>query len=153
MRIQELMTHPVFTCHTGDTLAEAARLMWEHDCGVVPVVDADGALAGIITDRDICMAAYTQGRTLAEMHVGDVMAKRVLSVDPDTTIAEAEKVMADGQVHRVPVVDAARRPIGMLSLNDLAREITRPGSRLRDGLPRFAQTVAAVARPREIHSA
>ena len=63
MRVEQLMSRPVHCCRPEDTLACAAQLMWDHDCGCVPVVAADGTgLAGIITDRDICMCAYFQNK-------------------------------------------------------------------------------------------
>src|SRR5262245_6101900 len=64
MEVREIMSTDLETCRADDTLDRAARLMWEHDCGVVPVVDHEGTAVGMITDRDICMAAYTQGRPL-----------------------------------------------------------------------------------------
>jgi Mg/Co/Ni transporter MgtE len=66
--VRDLMTTAVRSCTTGDNLQRAAQIMWESDCGVVPVVDRDGRLVGMITDRDICMAAYTQGKPLS--HIG-----------------------------------------------------------------------------------
>ena len=57
MHVSELMSHPVVMCPADATLDQAARLMWEFDCGTIPVQDTDGRLVGIVTDRDICMAA------------------------------------------------------------------------------------------------
>jgi CBS domain-containing protein len=63
-QVQQVMTMSVYSCHVNDHLGTAAKLMWEHDCGVVPVVNDDGRAIGMLTDRDICMAAFTQGRVL-----------------------------------------------------------------------------------------
>jgi predicted transcriptional regulator len=63
-RIEKLMHRPVVTCHVNDSLANAARLLWEQDCGALPVVDERGRVVAMITDRDICMVAYTQGLLL-----------------------------------------------------------------------------------------
>ena len=57
MNVKQIMTHPVVTCSIESHLNVVARLMWDNDCGTIPVVDAEGRLAGIVTDRDICMAA------------------------------------------------------------------------------------------------
>src|SRR5689334_22935276 len=105
MRVQDLMTHPAITCDVNDDLNVPAKLMWDNDCGVIPVVREDGKLAGIITDRDICMAAFTQARALDQILVNTVMAKHVFSVHPDDKLSEATRLMTENQIRRVPVVD------------------------------------------------
>lgn len=148
MRVQDLMSHPAITCHVNDDLNVPAMLMWDHDCGAILVVRDDGKLAGVITDRDICMAAYTQGRSLDQILVNSVMAKHVVSAHPDVKLGEAERLMDEHQVRRIPVVDDDGRPVGVLSLNDLARESVEPDTRMKDGASRVAHTLAAVCRPR-----
>ena len=148
MRIQELMSSPVATCHPGDPAHTAAQLMWDNDCGVIPVVDDAGKLVGVITDRDICMAAYTQGNPLRAIRVDNAMAKQVFSLHPEDDVSEAEKLMSDKQVRRIPVVDAEGKPVGVLSLNDLAREAVGPGGRIREGMTKVMQTMASICRPR-----
>ena len=69
MKVAELMTRSVLAAHPQDSLARAAQMMWDHDCGALPVIDDSGRVLGMITDRDVCMAAYTQGRPLAEIPV------------------------------------------------------------------------------------
>ena len=148
VRVDQLMTSPVVTCSTRDNLNTVAALMWDHDCGVVPVVDEAGRLAGILTDRDICMAAYTQGRRLHEIPVDTVMTREVYSCRPDDPITRAEESMEAHQVRRVPVVDADGHPVGVLSLNDLARASSRASASQRGLLTGFARTLAAICRPR-----
>src|SRR5262249_10425029 len=100
----------------------AAQLMWEGDCGIVPVLAADGSVVGVITDRDICMAAYTKGKPISAIRVGDVMAKEVSTCSLDSTLGTAMALMKEIRVHRLPVVAAHGRLAGILSLNDLAIE-------------------------------
>lgn len=147
IRVDQLMTSPVLTCHAGDTLATAAALMWDHDCGAVPVVDDDGRLIGLVTDRDACMGAYTQGKRLGEIPVDTAMARRVFACHPEDPLTVAEELMQTHQVRRIPVIDADGRPIGLLSLNDLARDASRPGVGQRGMLLTFARTLAAICRP------
>ena len=142
------MSQPPIACHVNDTLHLAAHEMWERDCGILPVLNDEGVLSGVITDRDICMAAYTQGRPLDAILVNSAMARHAIAVSPDATIAEVERLMAEHQVRRLPVVDAEGHPIGMVSLNDLAREAVQPDSKLRHGLQKIAHTLAAICRPR-----
>lgn len=120
MKVREFMSSPVHTCRPQDSLAQAAKLMWDHDCGMLPVVDAQGRVGSAITDRDICMSAFTRGRPLAELRVADAMSKDVVSCRVDDDLGAAVERMAQRQLHRLPVVDAEGKPCGILSLNDLA---------------------------------
>lgn len=121
MKVQDVMTGAPCSCKPTDALVVAARIMWEDDCGCVPVVDDHGALVGMVTDRDACMAAYTRGRRLDEIQVGSVMARQLCSCSPEDSLSEAERYMQEYQVRRLPVVDAHNRLVGVLSCNDLIR--------------------------------
>jgi CBS domain-containing protein len=147
MNIQEIMSKPVATCRHNDTLNTAAQLMWEHDCGAVPVTGDDGQLIGMITDRDICMATYTRGSAPHEIRVADAMSKQVFSCRANDSLETAEHLMGQKQVRRVPIVDSDNRPVGVLSLNDIARYAA--SARKKDGLEReVTQTLAAICQPR-----
>ena len=149
MRVNQLMTRMVQTCAANDDLNKAADIMWSNDCGCVPVVDAEHHVVGMITDRDVAMAAYTQGKPLASIPIHVAMARDVKWCKQDEDIAIAEGVMRANQIRRVPVVDDDGVLVGMLSLNDLARAAAEPqrvGSRFVEDLTR---TIAAVCRPRE----
>jgi CBS domain-containing protein len=148
MRAQDLMTSPTITCHVNDPLNVAAARMWDADIGVLPIVNDDGKLAGVITDRDICMAAYTQGRALDTMLVNSAMAKHVVSARPNTNIAEIEQLMAKYRVRRIPIVDDAGKPIGIVSMNDLAIESVQPDAAMKHGPSKLAHTLAAICQPR-----
>jgi CBS-domain-containing membrane protein len=143
------MTQSVRTCSPQDTLDVAARAMWEGDCGTVPVVDDSRRVVGMLTDRDICMAAYTQGKPLAAIPVASAMAKQVVSCRPDDELLIAERAMQKARVRRLPVVDAKGRLAGILSLNDLARNTGKD----RAGKPRaisadeVTATLSAICEP------
>jgi CBS domain-containing protein len=146
MQIKEIMSHPVVTCSTTDSVDQAARLMWEFDCGIVPVVDDDGRLAGVVTDRDICMAAYTQGKPLKTIPITGAMTTRVIAVHSDDLIEQAEKLMRGNQIRRLPVLDGEGRPVGLASMNDLARLAARAK---KSGVDReLVKTLAAICHPR-----
>jgi CBS domain-containing protein len=150
MKIADLMTAPVRTCRVDDTLNAAANVMWEHDCGIVPVVDADGRLVGVVTDRDICMAVFFHGARLVDLPVREVMARDLHTLPPEASIHDALELMRDMQVRRVPVVDAQGAPVGLLSLADVATAWRRrdavAGRELRDDDVGLA--LAAVTRSR-----
>lgn len=153
MKVEQLMQRTVQTCRPDDTINRAVQLMWEHDCGCIPVVDDAARPVGMITDRDACMAAYTQGRPLAALPVHLAMAKQVRSCRPGDTLVEAESVMKAAQVRRLPVVDADGVLVGILSLNDLAQQILREAGTARRELAgdEVAGTLSAVSMPRRTH--
>ena len=134
MRIEQIMTRFPRTCRPDHTLAHAARLMLENDCGCLPVTTCTGSgrLVGIITDRDVCMAAQSQKKPLSELQVDEVMERRVYTCNPGDAFAQAQATMWEERVRRLPVVNELRQVVGLLSLTDLAREATReqpPGQR------------------------
>jgi CBS domain-containing protein len=146
MRIDEVMSKPLVTAPTMCTLDAVARLMWEFDCGIVPIVGDGGRLAGVITDRDICMAAYTQNTPLSAIPVTSAMTKQVFSVRSGDAIETAERVMRDNQIRRVLVVDTEQRPVGILAMNDIARLAAPAG---QSGVDReLVETLATIGKPR-----
>jgi CBS domain-containing protein len=145
MRVESIMFRDVVCCRRTDSLAEAAQAMWNHDIGCVPVIDDQGHVVGIVTDRDVAMAAYTRGQPLAAVPVTIAMASHVITCAPGDDVGAVEKTMAARQVRRVPVVDESGHPVGMVSLNDLARAAVRT---LSIPAPEVASTLAAICAPR-----
>jgi CBS domain-containing protein len=149
MQIQDIMSKPAITCGIHDSLNTAARLMWEHDCGAIPIVDDDGRLAGIVTDRDICMATYTQGRAPQDIPVASVMTKDVRSCEPGDSLETAEGRMQEHQIRRLPVIDGGGQPIAFVSLNDITRAASRAESEARASIDHdVVDTLAAICAPR-----
>lgn len=125
MKVKDIMTTDVKCCAEYNTLNTAAQVMWDNDIGCVPVVDKEGSAIGILTDRDVCMSAYIQGVPLTGALVTSAMSKEVFSCTPEADITTAEKLMKEKQIHRLLVFDAQRHPVGLISLNDIAREGAR----------------------------
>jgi CBS domain-containing protein len=144
MLVKDVMTRGAFTCHPYDSLAHVAQIMWDHDCGCVPVVDSAGKVTAMITDRDVCMAAYMQGRPIAEISVESAASRSLVSVQENEAIDTAEGRMAAAQVRRLPVVDHSGLPVGVLSLSDLtsAKAALPPNH-----AGRVVQTLAAISAP------
>jgi CBS domain-containing protein len=151
MKVQQLMTSEVQTCHPDDALHSAAEKLWTHDIGCLPVVDHDGRLCGMITDRDICMAAYTQGRSLSEIPISTAMSKEVYACTTNDNINAAEEAMRSHQVRRLPVVNDSGELVGIVSLNDIAREAERElGLKSREiSTQEVTATLATVSQPRQ----
>lgn len=119
--VASLMTDEVATCAADDTLERAARLMWEHACGCIPVVDDLGKPVAMLTDRDVCMAAYTQGKPLAGMSVRSAMSTHLYTAALGEPLADVERRMRCHTVRRLPVVNDEGRMVGLLSIDDIAR--------------------------------
>lgn len=153
MQVQHLMTREPRTCRAEESLATAARVLWEQDCGVVPVVDAAGRPVGIVTDRDACMASYTQGKALAEIPVRIAMSPLVATCAAEEPVTKALAAMRDRKVRRLPVVDRAGAVCGILSINDCVRAAASGSLAVGDVVATLAaigagrQAPAAVAPP------
>ncbi|MET0792889.1 MAG: CBS domain-containing protein [Polyangiaceae bacterium] len=120
MRIEDLMTHTVHTCFEDDTLEQAAHAMWDWDIGCLVVIDSRRCPVGMITDRDIAMAAYTQGVPLRNARVRSAMASNVVTCYPGTKLCEVEAKMQEAQIRRIPVIDPCGILIGIVTLADIA---------------------------------
>jgi CBS-domain-containing membrane protein len=150
MKVADIMRADVEVCGTDDNLATAATRMWDADIGCLPVLDEAGRAIGMVTDRDVCMAALTRGEPLHQIPVSVAMSKQVRSCRPDATLAEAEEIMRSGQVRRLPVIDADGALVGIVSLADLARLAAPETGRKKRDLSgqEVAGTLAAICATR-----
>lgn len=121
MRVRELMQTTVHTVNEDAKLSDAARVLSEKDCGIVPVVDEKGRVRGVLTDRDICLASYAQGKALRQINVADVMTREILSCRGEESVPSALRLLGERHVRRVLVMNSHEELEGILSLDDLAR--------------------------------
>ena len=156
MKVEKLMHGDVGACHAKDTGSLAAKIMWERDCGCVPVLDESSRVVGMVTDRDLCMASYTQGKSLRDIPVRTAMSKELWSCRPDDDLSEAEQSMKERQVRRLPVIDARGHLKGILSLSDIAREAAREArdrpKQIEVSYTDVAETLGAINVPRSTHA-
>lgn len=149
MKAKRLMSTDVQACQPGDTMAAAAKIMWERDCGIVPVVDSRKRVVGILTDRDICIAAYTKGKALSQLQVKDAMQAPVHCCRDDDAREAIHEMMRKYQVRRLPVVDRDEQLVGMVSLNDLVLSAQESsGSARTKEAEEVFETLSAVSRHR-----
>jgi len=148
MRAEQLMTRSVRTCSADATLEDAARILWEMDLGCLVVVDDEQRPVGMLTDRDIAMAAYTQGLTLRELSVQATMSKNVHCCARSALLPEVEHIMQVQQVRRLPVLGEDGRLIGLITLGDLAQNAAAHPLRLPFAMPGVATTLAVVTERR-----
>jgi CBS domain-containing protein len=124
MKVKDAMTTDVRICTPDTTLAEAGRLMWDGDCGILPVVD-DGALIGVVTDRDLFIALATQNERAASVRIGAVATMTVAACAPDDDLQDALAIMRHVRVRRLPVVGFGTSLLGILSMNDIVMAIAK----------------------------
>jgi CBS domain-containing protein len=144
MTVKELQTSDVKSC-SGDTdLAAAAKIMWDCDCGVVPVVDDERRVIGMITDRDICIATATRSAIPSQVRVREVMSGGGLhACTPEDDVRTALGTMKKHRVRRLPVLDQQERLVGIISMNDLVmRAECRKGAEVPG--EEFLQTLQAI---------
>jgi CBS domain-containing protein len=128
MRVHHLMTQKVACISPYDSIAQAARLMRECDCGALPVLDRGGRLVGMITDRDIAVRLVAQGVDTRQARVAHAMTGEAFACHVDDTLEECMRHMSRHQVRRLPVLDDRNRIVGMISLGDLAQHASEhPG--------------------------
>ncbi|HEV8245190.1 MAG TPA: CBS domain-containing protein [Polyangiaceae bacterium] len=148
MHISNLANRNVHTCSADDTLESAARVMWEADVGCLVVVDNEHHPIAMITDRDVAMAAYTQGSCLRDIPVRHAMSRRLLACRADSAVGEAEALMQREQIRRLPVVSDQGELVGIVALGDLARDAFSSPIRMPLAIPGLAKTLAAVTERR-----
>jgi CBS domain-containing protein len=122
MKIKDVMTREPATCSPSTNLAAAAKLMLDADCGILPVVNDDGKLAGIVTDRDMYIALATRDRLASQITVGEVARTEVFSCEPDDDVESALATMRKRRVRRLPVEGFGGTVVGIVSMNDLVLE-------------------------------
>jgi CBS domain-containing protein len=118
MKIKDIMTTEVRSCAPETTLAVAAALMLDGDCGMLPVVE-NGKLVGVVTDRDMYIALATRNRLASEVTVGDVGRKQVWTCGPDDEVHAALAMMKEHRVRRLPIEGFGGTVLGIVSMNDL----------------------------------
>ena len=119
MKVKEIMTRQPKVCELNASLADAAKTMWDNDCGVLPVLKDGKEIVGLITDRDICMAVGMRDGNPSGISVEEVITGTVYSVVPEDDVQQALEIMQEHKVRRLPVVSPDGELKGMLSMNDV----------------------------------
>lgn len=146
--VGDLMTRRVVSVAEDETLDHIAELMVENDCGAIPVVDPDGGLRGIITDRDIVIRAVARNVDLRNARAARLMTEDVVSCYEDDPINLCMRLMAISQVRRLPILDRRERLVGIVSISDLALFAGKnPGAGKRRAVAELICFLSRPARP------
>ena len=153
MMTENLMSRTITTCRPETDLETAAKMMWEGDFGVLPVVDQKEKIQGVITDRDICIALAAKRKPAADLRVSEIMKGAVYAVHMQDDIHEALKQMKEHRVRRLPVLGADEKIQGMISINDIILDTQEKG----EEHPNYQETIEVMKsicahRPRKVES-
>jgi CBS domain-containing protein len=121
MKVREMMTSAPVTVALSDPVSEAAKAMREHGIGAV-LIQEQGKLAGLVTDRDITVRVLAQGQDPRHVPVSEIASREIVAIGPDDNTEDAARLMAERAVRRIPVVEDGVA-IGVVSLGDL--ELTK----------------------------
>lgn len=118
MKVQDIMISDTQCCGPDTNLAAAAKMMWDSDCGALPVLNVNGHVVGMITDRDICMAAATKNKPPSEITVWETTSGKAYTCLPTDDVHTALDIMKRERVRRLPVVDEDGVFEGIIAMND-----------------------------------
>jgi CBS domain-containing protein len=151
MNVAKLMTKNVACAQVDETLADAAERMWNRDCGVLPVLDGNARVVGMITDRDICMSTWMRGSAPQNLQVATAMSHSLHHCSQEDSLDYVSELMRSNQIRRLPVLDGQGQLVGIISLADIAREADRERPRGQKEVQAgdVAVTLANVCRPPE----
>lgn len=124
MKVKEMMHKGAEYVAPNAKLQIVARKMRDYDVGSIPVCDG-GEVIGIVTDRDIAIRALANGKDVAKLEAKDVMSKDVIFCRDNENAEDAIRIMEDNQVLRLPVLNEAKKLVGMVSLGDISHSLSQ----------------------------
>lgn len=129
MKVRDVMTPDARAIWLTESLSDAAKFMWENDCGILPIIK-DRKVVGMITDRDICMATAIRDRNPSSISVEEVMTGKIYAAKPDEDVETALHTMREHKIRRLPVLNNEGELEGILSMNDIVLKAkTRNGKK------------------------
>ena|SRR5579872_340947 len=129
MKVKDVMVGTPASCTSETNLGSAVEILWKQNCGILPIVDAQQKVIGVVTDRDVSIALGTRNRLPGEITVGQVASGKVFACKPDDDVRTALATMGEAKVRRLPVINANGKLEGILSMDDvvLHSEAKTPG--------------------------
>jgi CBS domain-containing protein len=119
MKVKDVMMRTPASCEGATNLGAAVEILWNRNCGILPITNSQGKVIGVVTDRDLCIALGTRNRLPSEVTVGQVVSGEVFTCKPDDDIRDALNTIAREKVRRLPVVNDSGELEGILSMDDI----------------------------------
>lgn len=145
MKVKDLMTKNAGFCCENETLGKAVEIMWQKDCGMVPVLADAGKVIGVVTDRDVSVAATTRNQPPSRIAAKDLIFREIVTCKKDDSIKQILKRMRKHQIKRLPVVNKKGALAGVISINDLLQ--AKKSKRFEK---QILKTLKAIGRPSPI---
>ena len=146
MKVKDAMKTDVGACSTEDSLMKAADVMRLRDCGVVPIIDDEKNVVGMLTDRDVCLAIVARNRKASDVKTKDLLMNKAITCFADDDLESALRKMRKHQIKRLAVVDADNKLVGMLTISDVLLSVRKDKSLKK----KIYTTIKAIAKPRPI---
>ena len=143
MKVKKIMTAEAGFCSADENLSKAVEIMWQRDCGAVPVIDGEMKVIGMITDRDIAVAVGSNSKTAGKIKIGEVIREKVITCFEKDDAEDALKKMRRAKVKRLPVVNENGALVGIISITDLMLKAPKLKKKV-------FSTLKAIAKPRPI---
>jgi CBS domain-containing protein len=149
MKVKDAMVRSPISCSPNSNLGVAAELLWKQNCGILPVVNAERRVVGIMTDRDMCIALGTRNLLPGQILVKEVMTGKVHSCKLEEDVHSALETMARERVRRLPVIDNKGLLQGILSMDDVVLHVEGASQMNATGLTQkdVVDTLKRIYRP------
>ncbi|NDQ56677.1 MAG: CBS domain-containing protein [Acidipila sp.] len=134
MRVKDVMVGTPASCRWDANAAIAVEILWNRNCGILPVVNSSDKVIGVVTDRDLCIAMGTRNQLPGDIMLSEIASEPVFSCQPDDDIHTALATMAQQKVRRLPVINVAGELQGILSMDDVVYHADAGNSRQRPEL-------------------
>lgn len=141
MKCKDLMSKKIKWCTQDCTIQDAVHIMQEENCGVVPIVDENQKLKGIVTDRDITLFTVLQHKDPDSTKLEEFMTKDVISCLDDEDINDLITRMKEYQIRRIPIVDSENKLVGMVSLGDIAVKLPQEEHEVYEAFEKISEPV------------
>lgn len=146
MKVKDVMKTDVAFCSAEDSLMKAAEIMLRRDCGIVPIVDADKKLIGMLTDRDLALAVVARNRKASDVQTKEVIKGKAISCAPDDNLEDVLRKMRKHQIKRLAAIGANGELAGILSITDILLSVRKD----KDLKKKIQATMKAIFKPRPI---
>jgi len=147
MKVKDVMKTNVSFCSTEDSLMKAAEVMRHRDCGVVPIVDEDKKVVGMLTDRDLCLAVVARNRKASDVKTEELLRGKAIVCAAEDKLEDALRKMRKYQVKRLAAIGADGEVVGILSVTDVLQLAVRKDKKLKK---KVYATLKAIFKPRPI---
>jgi len=147
MKVKDVMKTSVGFCSTEDSLMKAAEVMRHRDCGVVPIVDEDKKVVGMLTDRDLCLAVVARNRKASDVKTEELLRGKAIVCAADDEIEDALRKMRKYQVKRLAAIGSGGELVGILSVTDVLQLAAGKDKKLKK---KVYATLKAIFKPSPI---